>query len=108
MLVLFDQGTSVPVAGHLPHHTVRTANQQGRATLGNGELLTVAEAGGFDVFVTTDKNLRYQQNLSGRRIAIVVVMHAQWPRLEPYVDRVAAAIDSATAGSYIEVEIPAS
>jgi hypothetical protein len=52
--------------------------------------------------------LRYQQNLSARRIAIVVVMHAQWPGLEPYVDLVAAAIDSATAGSYIEVEIPAS
>jgi hypothetical protein len=52
--------------------------------------------------------LRYQQNLSARRIAIVVVMHAQWPRLEPYVDLVAAAIDSATAGSYTEVEIPAS
>ena len=108
MLVLFDQGTPVPVAGSLPHHTVRTASQQGWASLGNGELLTVAEADGFDVFVTTDKNLRYQQNLSARRIAIVVVMHAQWPRLEPYVDLVAAAIDGATAGSYTEVEIPAS
>jgi len=106
MLVLLDQGTPVLVARYLPHHTVRTASQQGWATLGNGEVLAVAETDGFDVFVTTDKNLRYQQNLSARRIAIVVEMHAQWPGLEPYVDLVAAAVDNAKPGSYAEVEIP--
>jgi hypothetical protein len=88
MLVLLDQGTPVPVRQHLLHHTVRTASQQGWATFGNGELLAVAETEGFDVFVTTDKNLRYQQHLSARHIAIVVVMDAQWPTLEPCVDRV--------------------
>ena len=108
MRVLLDQGTPVPVAHHLPHHTVRTASQQGWATLGNGELLAVAEADGFDVFVTTDKNLRYQQNLSARRIAIVVVMHGQWPGLEPHVNLVSAAVDNAKPGTYTEVEIPAS
>ena len=107
MLVLLDQGTPVPIGHHLPHHEVRTASQQGWATLDNGELLAAAEAHGYDVFVTTDKNLRHQQNLSGRHIAIVVVMDAQWPRLEPYADRVVAAIDRATSGSYSEVEIPA-
>ena len=107
MRVLLDQGTPVPVRRHLQHHTVRTASQQGWATLGNGELLAAAEALGFDVFITTDKNLRYQQNLSRRRIAIVVVMDAQWPKLEPHVNRVVAAIDAATLGSYTEVEIPA-
>lgn len=56
MLVLLDHGTPVLVARYLPHHTVRTASQQGWATLGNGELLAVAETDGFDVFVTTDKN----------------------------------------------------
>ena len=106
MLVLLDQGTPVPIGRHLSHHTARTASEQGWATLGNGELLTAAEAHGFDVFVTTDKNLRYQQNLSGRRIAVVVLMNAQWPRLEPYVDRVVTAIDAATPGSYSEVEVP--
>jgi len=108
MPVLLDQGTPVPVARHLPHHTVRTASQQGWATLGNGELLAAAETDGFDVFVTTDKNLRYQQDLSARRIAIVVVMHAQWPGLQPHVDLVASAVDHAKPGSYTEVEIPAS
>ena len=106
MLILLDQGTPVPISRHLPHHTVRTTSQLGWTTLTNGQLLTVAEADGFDVFVTTDKNLRYQQNLSGRRIAIVVVMNAQWPRLEPHVTLVVTAIERATPGSFSEVEIP--
>jgi hypothetical protein len=108
MLVLLDQGTPAPVARYLPQHIVRTAHQQGWATLSNGELLAVAETNGFEVFVTTDKNLRHQQNLSARSIAIVVVLHAQWPGLEPYVDLLAAAIDNAKPGSYTEVEIPVS
>ena len=77
MLVLLDQGTPVPIRRHLAHHTVRTAAQQGWTTLGNGELLTTAEFAGFDVFVTTDKNLKYQQDLSRRRMAIVVTGNAQ-------------------------------
>jgi hypothetical protein len=106
MLVLLDQGTPVPLGRHLLGHSVRTASQQGWATLGNGELLAVAEAEGFDVFVTTDKNLRYQQRLSGRRMAFVVIMYPQWPGLERFVDLVAAAVAEATPGSYREVEIP--
>jgi hypothetical protein len=71
MRVLLDQGTPVPLKRYLPHHTVRTAFQDGWATRANGDLLTAAEAAGFDVFVTTDKNLRYQQDLSKQRIAVV-------------------------------------
>ena len=106
MLVLFDQGTPVPIRRHLAHHTVRTAAQQGWATIGNGDLLTAAEVAGFDVLVTTDKNIRSQQNLAGRRIAIVVIGYARWPGLEPHVDRVVAAVNDATPGSYTEIEIP--
>ena len=108
MLVLFDQGTPVPIRPHLAHHTVRTAAQQGWAAFGNGELLTAAELAGFDVFVTTDKNIRYQQNLAGRRIAIVVIGYPQWPGLERHVYRVVAAVNEATPGSYVEIEIPTS
>jgi len=79
---------------------------QGWATLTNGDLLAAAEAEGFDVLVTTDKNLPCQQNLTGRRLAVVVIGHAQWPGLEPHVALVAAAIDRAVAGSYEVVEIP--
>ncbi|MEO8257265.1 MAG: hypothetical protein ABI868_07960 [Acidobacteriota bacterium] len=78
MRVLFDQGTPIPLRAFLVGHTVRSAAQQQWTTLANGELLNAAEAVGFDVLVTTDKNMRYQQNLAGRRIAIVVLMHPQW------------------------------
>jgi hypothetical protein len=68
MLVLFDQGSPVPLREFLREHTVRTAAEQGWTTLGNGQLLDAAEAAGFDVIVTTDKNMRHQQNVSGRKI----------------------------------------
>jgi hypothetical protein len=106
MRVLLDQGTPVPLRQHLLHHTVRTAYQEGWAALANGDLLTAAESAGFEVFVTTDKNLKHQQDLSKRRMAIVVIGHAQWPRLEPHVHLVVAAIDRAAKGGYHEVEIP--
>jgi hypothetical protein len=106
MRILFDQATPVPIRAHLAEHEVRTAAQQGWDTLKNGELLAVAEADGFDVLLTTDKNLLYQQNLSGRRIAVVVLGLQQWPSLRPHVWRVAEAIQSATPGSYLEIDFP--
>ena len=68
MRILFDQGTPVPLRPFLKGHTVRTAAEEEWERLTNGELLTAAEAAGFELFVTTDKNLRYQQNLAGRKI----------------------------------------
>jgi hypothetical protein len=69
-------------------------------------LLTAAEAAGFDVLVTTDKNIRHQQNLTGRTIAIIVLGNAQWPVLRLHVARVVAAVNAATPGSFTEVDIP--
>jgi hypothetical protein len=69
-------------------------------------LLEAAETAGFEVFVTADKNIRYQQKLAGRKIAIVTPGNAQWPVLRRYVERVLAAVDAAFPGSYAEVEIP--
>ena len=73
MRVLFDQATPLPIRAHLDQHVVSTAFAQGWDTLKNGELLTAAEQAGFDVLLTTDKNLRNQQNLKDRKIAIVVL-----------------------------------
>jgi hypothetical protein len=67
MRVLFDQSTPVPIRSHLAGHIVRTAAQERWDTLKNGDLLSVAQTAGFDVLLTTDKNIRYQQNLAGRR-----------------------------------------
>ena len=69
-------------------------------------MLTAAEDAGFDILLTTDKNMRYQQNLAGRKIAIVVLGRQQWPQLRPHVQRVVEAVNAATPGSYAEVEIP--
>jgi len=106
MRVLFDQATPVPIRPYLADHTVSTAAHEGWDRLENGELLNVAESAGFEVLVTTDKNMRYQQNLAGRKIAIVVLGKQQWPELRPHVELVVAAVNAASPGTYVEVEIP--
>lgn len=106
MRVLFDQGTPVPLRQNLAGQRVSTAYELGWATLKNGELLRSAESEGFEVLVTTDANLKYQQNLAARRIAIVVLSTTSWPRIRAAVDNVAAAVNSASVGSYVEVSIP--
>lgn len=103
MRIIFDQATPVPIRPFLEGHTVRTAAQQGWDRLRNGDLLTAAEEAGFDVLLTTDKNIRYQQNLAGRKIAIVVLSQQQWPRLRDHVRRVGEAVNAAKPGSYVEV-----
>jgi hypothetical protein len=106
MLILFDQATPVPIRPFLKGHTVRTAAQQGWDTLKNGELLNAAEDAGFEMLLTPDKNMRYQQNLAGRKIAVVVIGNPQWPVLRLHVEQVVAAVNAATPGSYTEVVIP--
>ncbi len=106
MRVLFDQATPLPIRAHLDRHVVSTASQQGWSTLKNGDLLTAAEAAGFEVLLTTDKNLRYQQNLAGRKIAVVVLGNQQWPQLSSHVQRVVDAINAAEPGSYIQIDVP--
>lgn len=106
MRALFDQGTPAPLRQLLPLHHVATAFERGWAKLQNGELLDAAETAGFDVLVTTDSNLKYQQNLSVRRIAIVVLSTTSWPRIRTAGALVAQAVDAAVPGAYIEVRIP--
>ena len=105
MRILFDQATPVPIRPYLEGHTVRTAAQQGWDKLRNGDLLTAAEQAGFDILLTTDKNMRYQQNLAGRRIAVVVLGLQQWPRLRFHIQRVVEAVNASTPGSFVEVEV---
>ena len=106
MRILFDNGTPNPIARSLVGHDVAFARQIGWHELKNGELLRQAEEAGYDVLLTSDKNIRYQQNLSDRKIAIVVLGNQQWPDVRLHLDRIAAAINAATPSSYTEVEIP--
>lgn len=107
MRILFDNGTPRGVASALAGHVVEEARAHGWDALRNGELLDAAEAAGFDVFVTTDRNIRYQQNLTGRRIAIVVLGMGRWRLIRNRLPQIAAAVTAATLGSFTEVEIPA-
>jgi len=106
MLVLFDQGTPVPMRAFLKGHRVETAAQRGWDELKNGELLEAAEKAGFEVLVTPDKNIRYQQNLALRRIALEVLGNPQWPVLRRHVERVVVAVNAAQPGSYTVVDVP--
>ena len=80
MKLLFDQGTPVPLRHYLLNHIVETVYEKGWSNLKNGDLLTQAETEGFDALITTDQNLRYQQNLSSRRISVVVLLTTNWSR----------------------------
>jgi hypothetical protein len=107
MLVLFDNGTPRTLARFpIDHHMVTEARAQGWQELENGELLNEAEAAGFEVLVTTDKNLSHQQNLTGRKIAIVVLGQGRWSLIRHHVAQVVAAVNAATPGSFVEVDIP--
>jgi predicted nuclease of predicted toxin-antitoxin system len=106
MKILFDQGTPVPLRGFLPEHDVQTAFERGWSNLKNGDLLAIAEADGFECLVTTDKNLSYQQNLSRRKIALVVLPTTNWPKLRGITGAIAKAVADIGAGGYIEVEFP--
>ena len=103
MRILFDQGTPQPLRQHLIGHVIDTVYERSWSTLKNGVLLAAAKRAGYDLFMTTDQNLRFQQNLSGLRLAIVVLRTTSWPMIRMHVDRVQTAIAAATAGSYDEV-----
>lgn len=106
MLILFDHGTPRGISRFLTGHTVKEARAQGWDTLTNGELLSAAERSGFEVLLTTDQNIRYQQNLAGRKIAIVVLSRARWRLIRAAMKSVVDAVNAAQPGTYSEVEIP--
>lgn len=104
MRILSDQGTPAPLRQRLPGHQVETAFELGWSRLTNGELLAAAE-GRFDARVTTDKNLRQQQSLSGRRLAVLVLPTASWPRLRAQVPAIISALASTKPGEYLQLEL---
>lgn len=107
MLVLFDHGTPKGLIGALSAHTVDTAQARGWDTLSNGALLDAAEEAGFDVLLTTDRRIRYQQDLRNRRIALIVVTGStKWSQIRQHAGRIAAVVASAAPGGYSEVKIP--
>jgi hypothetical protein len=106
MKILFDQGTPVPLRKGLSSHEVDTVYEKGWSRFVNGDLLRATEEAGYDVFVTTDKNLKYQQNLQDRSLAVVVILSASWPKLRAHAEALCALIESAAPGDYTEFALP--
>lgn len=104
MKILIDQNVSARLARLLPGHDVVHASRKGWAELTNGELLSAAEVDGFEVMITADQNIRYQQNLTGRRIVLLVLSTNQLDILFANVDCIRAALDQVSVGGYLVVE----
>jgi hypothetical protein len=107
MLVLFDHGTPRGIAKALQGHTVKEARAQGWDTLSNGELLRAAEDAGFEVLLTTDTNLPHQQNLQGRKLAIVILSKNRWSLVQRMMTQIVGAVNAAKPGTWTLVDIPA-
>ncbi len=103
MKVLLDQGTPVPLRRFLHPHEVDTAAERGWSELRNSDLLDQGEASKYQALITTDQNLKYQQNLTGRSIRIVVLMTTSWPRISQKVDQVRETLEGLEEGGYAEV-----
>ena len=107
MRILFDKNVPVPARRFLRRHEVHTIPEmQWPDRLKNGELLKKAEDSGFNVMVTSDQNIRYQQNLTGRKLALVVLGSNIWPIVRTHGDTISATVDGAMAGSYTFIEMP--
>ena len=103
MKILFDQGTPAPLRRSLPGHEVSTAYELGWNELDNGRLLAAAEES-FEVLITTDQNLCHQQNLAGRKLAVLVLPTTSWPRVRERIDEIVKAIETLRPGKLAELD----
>jgi hypothetical protein len=105
MKVLLDECTPRVVKKRLPMHDISTVQEMGWAGIKNGELLKLTETR-FEVFITTDKNLRYQQNLTGRTFAVLVLPSNQVPVVERMMSAIESALQIIKASDYVEIPLP--
>ena len=102
---MFDQGVPAPLRKHLLGHEISTAFELGWNELNNGELIEAAENAYFEILITTDQNLRYQQNLAKSNIAVVVLMSTSWPKIQTKLDVISAALEAVRPASYAEIKL---
>ena len=105
MKILFDANTPAPLAWFLRGHEVVRADELGWQGLENGALLDAAEQAGFDLLLTCDQNVRYQQNLAGRKLAVVILTSNHWPTLRRVAARIATAVDFVQTGQIVRVDV---
>ena len=104
MRILFDQGTPAPLRRSLVGHSVATAFEKAWGKLQNGDLIRVAETEGFHAMITTDQNLKHQQNLHDRKLAILVLPTTSWPKIQMHLEKISAAVNSLKPGEYRELD----
>jgi hypothetical protein len=97
------RGTPVPLRGVLSSHTVTTVYEKGWSRIRNGDLLRLADQESFEVFLTTDQNLKHQQNLTDLRVAIIVLPTTSWPVIQKHAAKIVAVLDSTSPGDFIQV-----
>ena len=105
MRILFDANTPAPLARFLRGHEVVRADEMGWQGLENGALLDAAEQAGFELLLTCDQNVRYQQNFTNRNLAPVILSSNHWPTLRPIAARIATAVDFVQTGQIVRVDI---
>jgi hypothetical protein len=106
MRILLDECVPIQVRNALVGHQVSTTQKMGWGGISNGELLQHAEQDGFDLFIVADKNLRYQQNLTGRKLAILELWTNHRPTLEKHLDKIRVAAEGVAGGAYVVLENP--
>ena len=106
MRILFDHNVPRQLRRHLVGHDVDMAEKRGWATLVNGELLDRAEEAGYEVVITADRNMPYQQNIGSRSFALIVLGANRWPLIEPKIEDIRNALDGIQPGEVREVGIP--
>ena len=105
MRVLFDHDTPRPLRRYLTEHTVDTAKEKGWAELSNGNLLDNADREGYEIMITADQSMRYQQNLGRRQIAVIVLLSNRWPEVQMRTEEIRAALEGIQPGELREVSI---
>ena len=105
MKILFDASTPAPLARFLRGHEVVRADELGWQGLGNGALLDAAEQAGFDLLLTCDQNVRYQQNFASRKLALVILSSNHWPTLRRIAARIATAVDFVQTGQIVRIDV---
>jgi hypothetical protein len=104
--ILLDQNAPVGLRGFLADYDVVPARRMGWAEVENGDLIGAAQHAGFAIMITCDRNIRYQQNLTDRRIALIELSTGSWRIIRLHLDRVASAVQAARPGSYTIVSFP--
>lgn len=105
MKILFDANTPALLAHFLRGHEVVRADQMGWQGLENGALLDAAEQAGFDLQITCDQNVRYQHNLTSRKLALVILSSNHWPTMRRVAARIATAVDFVQTGQIVKVDV---